>query len=85
MDCQAAEVMDDEASVEAPKISQDKSDKPSNGIKPVMPTDIEQMRGGKSSKTKNQKQFYKMMTSQWKKTFQHMLKTHKNICIGLTN
>jgi hypothetical protein len=45
MDCQAAEVMDDEASVEAPKISQDKSDKPSNGIKPVMPTEIEQMRG----------------------------------------
>jgi hypothetical protein len=44
MDCQIAEVTDDEASVGAPKISQDKSEKTRDGVRPVMPTEIEQMR-----------------------------------------
>jgi hypothetical protein len=44
MDCQIAEVTDDEASVEAPKISQDKPEKTMDGVRPVMPTEIEQMR-----------------------------------------
>jgi glutaredoxin len=44
MDCQAAEVTDDEASVEAPKISQNKSEKAMDGVRTVTPTEIEQMR-----------------------------------------
>jgi hypothetical protein len=44
MDCQAAEVTDDEASVEAPEISQNKSQKSMEGVRPVTPTEIEQMR-----------------------------------------
>jgi hypothetical protein len=32
----------------------------------------------KISKDKEPEQFYKMMTSQWKRIFQHMHKTHKN-------
>jgi hypothetical protein len=44
MDCQVAEVTDDEASVEAPKISQDKSEKTMDGVRLVTPTEIEQMR-----------------------------------------
>jgi hypothetical protein len=44
MDCQAAEVTDGEASVEAPKISQDKPEKTMDGVRLVMPTEIEQMR-----------------------------------------
>jgi hypothetical protein len=42
MDCQVAEVTDDEASVEAPKISQDKSKKAMDGVRPVTPTEVEQ-------------------------------------------
>jgi hypothetical protein len=44
MDCQTAEVTDDEASVEAPKISQQTSKKEMDGVRPVMPTEVEQMR-----------------------------------------
>jgi hypothetical protein len=44
MDCQIAEVTDDEASVEAPKLSQDKPEKAMDRVRPVMPTEIEQMR-----------------------------------------
>jgi hypothetical protein len=44
MDCKAAEVTDDEASVEAPKVSQNKTEKTMNGVRPVTPTEIEQMR-----------------------------------------
>jgi hypothetical protein len=44
MDCQAAEVSDDEASVETPKISQETLKKEMNGIRPVTPTEVEQMR-----------------------------------------
>jgi len=44
MDCQAAEVTNDEASVEAPKIPQNKPEKTMNGVRPVMSTEIEQMR-----------------------------------------
>jgi hypothetical protein len=44
MDCQAAEVTDDEASVEAPKVSQEKSEKTIDGARPVTPTEVEQMR-----------------------------------------
>jgi transposase InsO family protein len=44
MDCQAVEATDDEASVEAPKISQNKSAKAMDGVRLVMPTEIEQMR-----------------------------------------
>jgi len=44
MDCQVAEVTDDEASVEAPRISQNKSEKTMDGVRPVTPTEIEQMR-----------------------------------------
>jgi hypothetical protein len=44
MDCQTAEVTDDEASVEAPKISQHTSKKEMDGIRPVTPTEVEQMR-----------------------------------------
>jgi hypothetical protein len=44
MDCQAAEVTDDEASVEAPKISQQTSEKEMERIRPVTPTEVEQMR-----------------------------------------
>jgi hypothetical protein len=44
MDCQIAEVTDDEASVEAPKISQHKSKKAMDGVRPIMPTEVEQMR-----------------------------------------
>jgi hypothetical protein len=44
VDCQAAEVTDDEASVGEPKVSQDKPEKTMDGVKPVTPTEIEQMR-----------------------------------------
>jgi hypothetical protein len=44
MDCQTAELTDDEASVEAPKISQHKSEKTMDGVRPVTPTEVEQMR-----------------------------------------
>ena len=44
MDCQAAEVTDDEASVEAPKISQQTSKKEMERVRPVTPTEVEQMR-----------------------------------------
>jgi len=44
MDCQAAEVTDDETSVGAPKISQNKPGKTMDGVRPVTPTEIEQMR-----------------------------------------
>ncbi len=44
MDCQAAEVTDDEASVETPKISQEISRKEMDGIRPVTPTEVGQMR-----------------------------------------
>ena len=39
MDYQAAEVTDDEASVEAPKASQSKSEKTMDEVRPVMPTE----------------------------------------------
>ena len=44
MDCQAAEVTDDETSVEAPKISQQTVKKEMDRIRPVTPTEVEQMR-----------------------------------------
>jgi hypothetical protein len=44
MDCQAAEVTNDETSVEAPKLSQNQSEKAMDGVRPVTPTEIEQMR-----------------------------------------
>jgi hypothetical protein len=44
MDCQATEVTDDEASVEAPKVSQSKPEKTMVGVRPVTPIEIEQMR-----------------------------------------
>jgi hypothetical protein len=44
MNCQTAEVTDDEASVEAPKISQNKPERTMDGARPVTPTEIEQMR-----------------------------------------
>ncbi|MFN9982294.1 MAG: hypothetical protein ACK53Y_20370, partial [bacterium] len=44
MDSQAAEVTDDEASVEAPKISQQTSKKEMERIRPVTLTEVEQMR-----------------------------------------
>jgi hypothetical protein len=44
MDCQAAEVTDDEASVVAPKISQQTWNKEMERIRPVTPTEVEQMR-----------------------------------------
>jgi hypothetical protein len=44
MDCKAAEVTDDEVSIEAPKVSQNKTEKTMNGVRPVTPTEIEQMR-----------------------------------------
>jgi hypothetical protein len=44
MDCQAAEVTDDEACVEAPKISQQALKKEMERIRSVMPTEVEQMR-----------------------------------------
>ena len=44
MDCQAAEVTDDEASVETPKISQETSKKEMVGIRQVTPTEVGQMR-----------------------------------------
>jgi hypothetical protein len=44
MDCQIAEVTDDEASVEAPKVSQDKPEKTMVEVRPVTPREIEQMR-----------------------------------------
>jgi transposase InsO family protein len=44
MDCQAAEVTDDEASAEAPKISQQTSKKEMDRIRPVTPIEVEQMR-----------------------------------------
>jgi hypothetical protein len=44
MDCQTAEVTDNEASVEAPKISQQTSSKEMERIRPVTPTELEQMR-----------------------------------------
>jgi hypothetical protein len=44
MDCQVAEVTDDEASVQAPKISQDKSHRAMDGVRPVTQTEVEQMR-----------------------------------------
>ena len=44
MDCQAAEVTDDEASVETPKIFQETFEKDIDGTRPVTPTEVEQMR-----------------------------------------
>jgi hypothetical protein len=44
MDCQTAEVTDDEASVEAPKISQHTLKKEMDGVIQVTPTEVEQMR-----------------------------------------
>jgi hypothetical protein len=44
MDCQPAEVTDNEASVEAPNVSQNKSEKTMDGLRPVMPTEIGQLR-----------------------------------------
>jgi hypothetical protein len=44
MDCQTAEVTDDEASIVAPKISQQTSNKETERTRPVTPTEVEQMR-----------------------------------------
>jgi hypothetical protein len=44
MGCQIAEVTDDETSMEAPKVSQDKTEKAMDGVRPVTPTEVEQMR-----------------------------------------
>ena len=44
MDCQAAEVTDDERSIVAPKTSQQSFNKEMEGIRPVTPTEEEQMR-----------------------------------------
>jgi len=44
MDCQTAEVTDDEASVEAPRTSQQQLKKEMDGVRSVMPTEVEQMR-----------------------------------------
>jgi hypothetical protein len=44
MDCQVAEVTDAKASIDTPKISQDKSEKAMDGVRPVTPTEVEQMR-----------------------------------------
>jgi hypothetical protein len=44
MDCQTAKVTDGEASVVAPKISQHTSKKEMDGVRPVAPTEVEQMR-----------------------------------------
>jgi hypothetical protein len=44
MDCQAAEITDDETSVQPPKETQQSSEKEMDGIRPVMPTEIDQMR-----------------------------------------
>ena len=44
MDCQAAEVTDDEVSVKAPKISQQTLKKEMEKIRPVTPTEVGQMR-----------------------------------------
>ena len=44
MDCQAAEVTDDETSNTAPKTPQQSLDKEMEGIRPVTPTEEEQMR-----------------------------------------
>jgi len=46
MDCQATEVTDDEASVEVPKVSQDKSEKTMDGVRPVTPTEMGTNKGG---------------------------------------
>jgi predicted metalloprotease len=43
MDCQAAEVTDDEASVEAPKISQQTLIKEKERVTPVTSTEVEQI------------------------------------------
>jgi hypothetical protein len=53
MDCQTAEVTDDEASVEASKISQQTSKKEMDGVRPVTPIEVEQM-SEDIFKTKNQ-------------------------------
>jgi hypothetical protein len=44
MDCQAAEVTDNETSIVAPRTSQQSSNKEMEGIRPVTPTEEEQMR-----------------------------------------
>jgi len=44
MDCQTAEITDDEASVQPPKETQQSSEKEMDGIRPVTPTQIDQMR-----------------------------------------
>ena len=44
MDCQTAEVTDDEASIVAPRISQQSSNKEMESTRPVTPTEVEQMR-----------------------------------------
>jgi hypothetical protein len=44
MDCQTAEVTDDEVSIAAPKISQKFSNKEMERVRPVTPTEVEQMR-----------------------------------------
>jgi hypothetical protein len=44
IDCQAAEITDDEASIQPPKETQQSSEKGMDGIRPVTPTEIDQMR-----------------------------------------
>jgi transposase InsO family protein len=44
MDCQVAEITDDEASVQPPKEPQQSSEKEMDGIRPETPTEIDQMR-----------------------------------------
>jgi hypothetical protein len=44
MDCQTAEVTDDKASVETPKIPQETLKKEMDRIRPVTPNEVEQMR-----------------------------------------
>jgi hypothetical protein len=44
MDCQTAEVTDDEASIVAPRTSQQTSNKRMERTRPVTPTEVEQMR-----------------------------------------
>ena len=46
MDCQAAEVTDDAASVETPKISQETLEKEMDGTRPVTPTEVDRANEG---------------------------------------
>jgi hypothetical protein len=76
MDCQAAEITDNESSVQTPEICRE----PNKGARTIA-LDVERMRE-KIVKDKNPES---MLQDEWRRTLQHTHKIHKSTCIGITN